>query len=124
MIVTAAHLFLQCFRSIAPVGYALKAAYRLLEEPFDNAGIVVAEAHNMVERGEAVRLAGLLHLVKLAFIELVMLDGSPVVASRVHGEARSQSSVGTNDAGVLAGTAVPRLQLPAHELLHLRQPGG
>src|SRR5262249_6577683 len=124
MIVTAAHPFLQYFRSVAPVRYALKAAYCLLEEPFDNTRIVVAEAHNMVERREAVRLAGLLHLVKLRFVKLVVLDGSPVVARRVHGEAWSQGSVGPDDAGVLARTAVPLLKLPAHELFHLGQARG
>src|SRR5215471_3042160 len=50
----------------------------LLQQPLDHAGIVVAETDNVVQRGEAVRLAGFLHFVQLAHFEFRILDGAPV----------------------------------------------
>jgi hypothetical protein len=48
---------------ITPVRNALEPVHRLLQQPFNHAGIVVTEAHNVIQSGEAVRLARFLHLV-------------------------------------------------------------
>ena len=104
---------------VAPVRNTLKPMYRLLEQPLNHARVVVAEADDVVQRREAVRLARLLHLVQRTGLELVVLDRAPVVMRAIHGEARRQRSIRANDQRVLPGAAVPILKSAAHELLHL-----
>jgi len=41
--------------------YALESMQRFLEQPADHARVVITESKNVIERGEAVRLAFILH---------------------------------------------------------------
>src|SRR6202008_4351782 len=52
-------------------------------------------------------LAGFLHAGKLAIIEFVLIDVSPVVGRCVHGETGSDGPVGSNDDIVLTSATVP-----------------
>src|SRR5271165_204204 len=67
-------------------------------------------------------LAPLFELTQFFCLEPGLADNTPVAFCRVHWEARSQSAIRSDDQGVLAGPAVPLLELAAHELLHLFQP--
>src|SRR5208283_882522 len=104
-------------------GYTLESVACLLEEPLHYAGGVVAVRHIVAEGGEAVRFATLLHFGELLEIELLLLDGAPIVFGVVHGEARRQRSIGANDQPILTGAATPVLADTAHEALHVLQAG-
>src|ERR1700741_5636464 len=52
-------------------------------------------------------LAGFLHAGKLAIIEFVLIDVSPIVSRCVHGETGSDGPVGSNDDIVLTSPTVP-----------------
>jgi hypothetical protein len=69
---------------IAPVGNTLEAAYGLLEQPLDHARIVVAKANNVIQRGKAMWLAGLLHLVQLRSVKFMVLDCSGLLMKLKH----------------------------------------
>ena len=94
----------------------------LLEEVLDHTLIVVAPAKNVVQRGEAVSLAGLFLVIKLLGFEFMIADDAPVVARRVHGKARREGSVDADDHGVLSGAAVPWEVIALHEIDHLPEP--
>src|SRR5262249_17382433 len=74
-----------------------------LEDP----RIVVAVRQIVVQGREAVLLASLLHRRKLAAIELVLIDVSPVITGTVHGEAGSDGTIGRDDDMVLGGATLP-----------------
>src|SRR5579883_1744444 len=76
-------------------------------EPLDHAGVVVAIAEIVVQRGEAVLLAGVLHVLELAGLEFVAIHGAPVVRGGEHGEAGPEGAIGADDHVVVAGAAVP-----------------
>src|SRR5215472_1909959 len=111
-----------CRRSVAKIAFdTTEAMLRLFEHPADDPAVVVTEGKNVIQRREATLLAFLLHLFELLRVELVVLDGSPVIAGGVHRETRSESAIHTNDQRVVAGTAVPVLQVAVDEVLHLGQ---
>src|ERR1700760_3713780 len=75
-------------------GTALETVFRLLPDPPDDALIVVAIAEVVVEGGEAVLLACLLHVLELVDVEVPAVDVAPVIARGVHGEAGRDGAVG------------------------------
>src|SRR5438034_143303 len=101
-------------------GFA-EAVERLLGKPAEDARVVVAIAHDVVERREAMRLTRFLHLGELAGVELVVAYGAPVVLGGIEREAGRERPVHADDQGVLAGAAAPRLEFAVHEFLHLLQ---
>src|SRR5271168_5026227 len=88
-------------------GHSLKSMCELLEEILDDPLIVVAPAQNVVKRGKAVGLAGFFLVVQLLGLELMIADHAPVIARRIHREARGKSSVDADDHRILSGAAVP-----------------
>src|SRR5580692_1401481 len=102
--------------------YSLKSVRQLLEEVFDYALVVVAPAEDVVESGEAVRLAALLLMIELFGIELVGAHHAPVVIGHIHRETRRQRPVDTDDHGVLAGPAIPGEVIALHKADHLPEP--
>src|SRR5215472_19311652 len=86
---------------------SLETVARLFQEPLHHASDIVTIGHVVAERGEALRFAALLHLVELLNIELLVLDGAPIVGCVVHREARRECSVGSDDDPVLPGAAAP-----------------
>jgi len=76
---------------------SLEAVRELLEEILDDTLVVVAPAQDVVERREAVGLAGLFLVIELFGLEFVIADHAPVIASRIHWEARCQGSVDANN---------------------------
>src|SRR5260370_17224430 len=64
---------------------------------------------------KAIRLAALFHIRELLDIELLIADGTPVVVCVVHGKARSECPVGSNNQPVLSASAPPVLAPTAHE---------
>src|SRR5579875_2544248 len=100
----------------------LESARRLLQHPSNRSPIVIAITQVVIQRGKAVRLAGLLHFVELLHLELVISDGSPIICSRVHRKTRRERPIDTDDHVVLPGAAIPRFHLAAHEILHVVQP--
>src|SRR5579872_3654790 len=61
----------------------------------------------MIQRGEAMALASLLHMRELPGIEMEAIDIAPVVVRGIHGKAGRDGAIGPDDDVVLAGTAVP-----------------
>jgi hypothetical protein len=61
----------------------------------------------MVQRGEAVLLAGLLHITQLITVKRELIDIAPIKGSGVHGKARCHGSVGSDDHVIVLGTAIP-----------------
>ena len=76
---------------------SLETVSSLFQNPLDDPGIVVTETEVMIQGREAISLTRFLHLVQLRNLEIVVLDGSPIVARRVHGEARGQTSIYSNN---------------------------
>ncbi len=68
--------------------HSLESVCELLEEVFDDALIVVAPAQNVVQRRKAMSLAGFFLVVELPGLEFMIAHHTPVVAGRVHREAR------------------------------------
>src|ERR1039457_3005243 len=97
----------------------LKSARCLLKNPARSAPIVVTKRQVVVQRGEAMRLALLLHLLELAAIEVWFFDGAPVVGGGIHGEAGTESAIHADDHVVLPGAAIPILKFAVHELTHI-----
>ena len=91
----------------------LETAGSLLQHPTDNPRVVVAVAQVVVQRGEAMRLTGLLHFVELRDIEVVIAHGAPIVSRRIHRKAGRERAIHPDDQRVLARPAIPRLQLAA-----------
>src|SRR6266478_5430173 len=104
-------------------GYALEAVQGLFPQPLHHAGRAVAVRDVVSQRRKAIRLATLFHLRELLDVELLVADGAPVVRRVVHGKARSECPVGSNDQPVLPGAAAPVLADAAHEALHVLQAG-
>jgi hypothetical protein len=75
----------------------LESVRRLLENPTDGAGSVVAILQIMVKRGKAVPLAFHLHACKLMAVKIWVSGDSPILCGSIHREARSQRSVGANN---------------------------
>src|ERR1700733_12771001 len=98
---------------------SLEAVSELLEEIFNDALVVVAPAQDVIERRKTVGLAGLFLVIQLFGVELVIADYAPVIARRIHRKARCESSIDTDDHGVLTGTAVPGEVFAFHEFDHL-----
>ena len=59
---------------------------REVPNKLDHARIVVAIRQIMIERREAMALAGLLHVLELLTIEMEFVDIAPVVGGRIHGK--------------------------------------
>lgn len=98
------------FRS--PILKALRAALgSLLDQVFphelNDARVVVAIGKVVVQGGEAMLLAGVLHFRQGFAFEFVAFDGAPVVGGPIHGEAGRNRTVSADDHVVLAGAAVP-----------------
>ncbi len=93
----------------------------MFEQPLDHTLVVVAERQDVIQRGEAGLLTFLLHVLELLPLELVVLDGAPVVAGVVHRETGRERAVNPYDQRVHAGTASPVMEIAFDELLHLRQ---
>ena len=71
----------------------------LLEHPLNDPATVVAETEVVIQGGEAVSLARLLHLVQLGHLKFVIFDDTPVVCRRrtpasQKGSERSKGSYG------------------------------
>src|SRR6267143_4423743 len=96
--------------------------FRVSQDPPDHASVVVHVADDVIQRGEAMQFALLLHFAELMFIELRLSDDAPVVSRGVHGEARRERTVRPDDQRVAAGAAAPRFDVSAQELLHLKYP--
>ena len=60
----------------------------------------------MVQRGEAVLLAGLLHIIQLITVKRELIDVAPIKGSGVHGKW-CHGSVRSNDHVIVPGTAIP-----------------
>src|SRR5579863_1778684 len=107
-------LVLETFRSsLQSVGHDL------FPYPSDHARIVVAVAQIVVERGEAVSLTGVFHLLELPLVELRVVDISPIEGRWVHREARSNRAVSADNHVVLPGAAIPIGELElATRVLH------
>src|SRR5580692_12380109 len=114
-------LVLETFRSsLQSVGHDL------FPYPSDHARIVVAVAQIVVERGEAVTLAGVFHLFELLLVELRVVDISPIEGRWVHGEAGCDRTVSADDYVVLPSAAIPigELELASgvlHDARRLRE---
>src|SRR6185437_1361974 len=88
-------------------GAGAKAIPRLFPHPLQDPGIVVAICQIVVEGGETMTLAGLLHLPQLTGFKLGRVNISPVVTGGIHGEAGSYGAIGADNDVVLSGAAVP-----------------
>src|SRR5215472_7598497 len=86
---------------------ALQAPADVLPQPLDHTGVVVAIPQIVIQSGEAVLLARLLHVAQLCRVELVTFDRAPVVGCGVHRKTRPDGAVGSDDHVVLAGPAIP-----------------
>src|SRR5215471_681662 len=95
--------------------------FRLPEQPLDHALVVVAPGKDVVQRREAALLALLLHFFQLRGVELVILNGAPVVSRGVHGEARRERAIHAHDQRIVSGAASPVVQVAVDEVLHLCQ---
>src|SRR5215469_11810866 len=82
---------------------ALEPAHSLLEQPSDHTGVVVAVADDVVQSREAMRLAGLLHLLQLFPFKAGLLRRSPIVIGCVHRKTGGEGAIGTYDQRILAG---------------------
>ena len=102
--------------------HSLEPVRKLLEKVLDDPLIVVTPTQNVVQGREAMSLTGFLLMVELFRVKLVIPDQTPVVAGGVHGEARRESPVDTNDHGILAGAAVPGKMVAFHKVNHLPEP--
>src|SRR5262249_29696620 len=109
---------------LVEAGGSLEPVKGLTQHPLDDASIVVAVRQDMVECGEAVRLARLLHLRELLAFKLVVFDGAPVVSSVVHRETWGEGAVRPHDQRIASGTAIPLLHLATHEETHFVQAAG
>src|ERR1700758_4482207 len=76
-------------------------------QELDDSRVVIAIRQIVIECGEAVLLAGLLHLLELPALEIRLIDIAPVVSGRVHGEAWRDGAIGADDDVILARAAVP-----------------
>ena len=74
---------------------------------------------HVLRRREAMRVAALLHLAELFAVELGIFDGPPIISGGLHREAGRDRSIRSNQHGVVSGAALPRVDVPAHEELHL-----
>src|SRR6201997_1716673 len=86
---------------------AAEPAFYVFPHPLDHSRVVVAVSEIMVQRGEAVLLAGLLHSVQLITVKCELVDIAPIEGGGIHGEAWCHSTVGANNYVVLAGAAIP-----------------
>ena len=94
---------------------------RLPEHPLDHPFVVVAPGEDVIQGREAALLTFFLHLFELPGFELVVLDSTPVVSGRVHGEARCQRAVHPDDQRVVSRPAAPIMKIAMDEVFHLRQ---
>ena len=95
---------------------------KLFEEVLDDPLVVIAPAQNVVKRGKAVGLAGFFLVVQLLGLEFMIAHYAPVIARRIHREARGKSSVDADDHRILSSAAVPGEMITFHKLDHLPQP--
>src|ERR1700680_2996104 len=84
---------------------------RQVPQELDDARVVIAISQVVVERGEAVALAGGFHVREPLADEIRFIDVAPVVGRRIHREARRDGAVGADDDVVLACAAVPFAEL-------------
>ena len=63
--------------------------FRVLQDPADNAAVVVHVTYDVVQRREAVQLAFFFHLRELMPVELRFADNAPVMRGGIHRETRS-----------------------------------
>src|SRR2546426_8013786 len=82
-----------------------KPRQRVSQYPPDHAAVVVYVADDVVQCGEAMQLALLLHLAELMLIEFRLSDHTPVVSCRVHRKAGRQSAVRPDDQRIAARAA-------------------
>src|SRR5713101_2407908 len=97
----------------------LESIHSLLPQPLHHASRAVAVSDVVPQRRKAIRLAALFHIRELLDIELLIADGAPVVGCVVHGKARSECPVGSNNQPVLSGATPPMLAATAHEPFHV-----
>src|SRR5215831_9020873 len=88
-------------------GAPLKTVPDLLPQPFDHAGVVVTVAEIVIQSGETMILACLLHLSELPAVKFVPVNRAPVVSRGIHRGAWSHSAISADDHVILTGTAVP-----------------
>src|ERR1700757_4846279 len=86
---------------------AAEPAFYVFPHPLDHSRVVVAVSEIMVQRGEAVLLAGLLHSVQLVAVKCELVDIAPFAGGGIHGEAWGPGAAGANDPVVLASAAIP-----------------
>src|SRR5215475_6433555 len=109
--------------SLKTASDTLETMFCLLPEPLHDAAHVITIRDVIAQGGEAMRFAALLHFPELLEIELVFLDGAPIVGGVVHRETRGQGAIGADDEPILATTAAPVFSNAAHEALHVLQAG-
>src|ERR1700719_4682262 len=76
-------------------------------DKLDHPGVVVTVGEVVIQGGEAMLLAGLLHAGQLFCVKLVAINVSPIVGGGIHGETRSHRAVGADDDVVLASPTIP-----------------
>jgi hypothetical protein len=76
----------------------------------------------VIQGGEAMLLAGFLYAGQLFGLKLVTVNISPVVGRGIHGEARSYTAIGADDAIRTPGTPSWEIELYYRTLgeMHLR----
>src|SRR5262245_5725104 len=97
--------------------------HQVCPNKLDDAGVVVAVCEVVIERGEAMLLAGFLHAGQLLGFKFMAIDVSPIEGRRIHGEAGGHGSIGPDDDVVLPCTAIPlsEMQLSISVLDETRQ---
>jgi hypothetical protein len=82
-------------------------ALYVLPHPLDHSRVVVTVGKIVVQRGEAVLLSGLLHIIQLMAVKCELIDVAPIKGSGVHGKAWCHGSVRSDDHVIVPGTAIP-----------------
>src|SRR5215510_8394477 len=100
-------------------GIAAHPVKRLFYDPTEHGLVIVVMPEHVLRRREAMGVAALLHLAELFAVELVIFDGPPVISGGIHREAGRDRPVRANQHGVVSGAAMPRVDVAAHEELHL-----
>jgi hypothetical protein len=96
-----------CISVFEAANTAAEAALYVLPHPLDHARFVVAVGKIMIQRGEAVLLAGLLHIIQLITVKREPIDVAPIKESGVHGKAWCHGSVRSDDHAIVPGTVIP-----------------
>ena len=93
----------------------------MLQDPANHTAVIVDVADDVVQSREAVQFTFFFHFRELMLVELRLAHNTPVVCRGIHRKARSKCAVSPDNQRVAPGAAAPRLDIPAHEFLHLQQ---